>query len=453
MRVHILGVSGTFMAALAFLARDAGFDVTGSDEHCYPPMSDLLSEKGIQWTEGYEDCSHMLKADAVIVGNAMKRGMTVIETLLDTDIPYFSGPEWLAQHILPRYRVMAVSGTHGKTTTTSMLAHILFEAGLEPGFLIGGVAANFNTSARLGTGEWFVIEADEYDTAFFDKRPKFMHYRPEIAILNNLEFDHADIYANLGEIQKQFHYLLRTIAPKGLVIAPKSDQALQEVMARGVYSHCEHLSLDGDATWCAELLDSSGQAFRVLHHGKQVAEIHWSLIGQFNIENALAAFAASARAGVKPEIAAKALESFIPVKRRLEVKSKRHDICIYDDFAHHPTAINKTIQALKASGRHQRILVVLEFASHTMRTGVHQKTLVHVFDDVDAAYFLKPAEFSLESLSPQWQFSHQILETTDDIVEAIGQDARAGDAVLVMSNRGFEGIHQRLAQRLDQRFS
>ncbi|PJD90601.1 MAG: UDP-N-acetylmuramate:L-alanyl-gamma-D-glutamyl-meso-diaminopimelate ligase [Legionella sp.] len=453
MRLHVLGVSGTFMSALAFLAKDAGFEVTGSDANCYPPISDLLTEKGIQWTEGYDDCTDMLQADMVIVGNAMKRGIPVIERLLDAGIPYSSGPEWLAQHILSRYRVIAVAGTHGKTTTTSMVAHILSEAGLEPGFLIGGVAVNFNSSSRLGRGEWFVIEADEYDTAFFDKRPKFMHYRPEVAILNNLEFDHADIYANLEDIKKQFHYLLRTVPPKGVVIYPKADQALNEVMAQGVYSSSETLSVNDSATWRAELVDPSGCSFHVWHEDEIVATVNWSLIGQFNVENGLAAIAASVRAGVQPSVAAKALERFLPVKRRLEVKSDRHGVYIYDDFAHHPTAIAKTIQALKNSDRHQRVLVVLEFASHTMRLGVHQTALMHAFDQVDAAYFLQPEQFSLTSLSSHWHFPHHILATTADIVAAVSQEVRPGDAVLVMSNRGFDNIHQRLTQRIDDKFA
>ena len=453
MRLHVLGIGGTFMSALAFLARDAGFTVTGNDANCYPPISNLLQEKGIVWTEGYDNCDDMLKADVVIVGNAMKRGIPIVERLLDTKIPYFSGPEWLAQHILSRYRVIAVAGTHGKTTTTSMIAHILAQAGLEPGFLIGGVAVNFNSSACLGKGSWFVIEADEYDTAFFDKRPKFMHYRPEIAVLNNLEFDHADIYANLAEIQKQFHYLLRTVPAKGLVLMPQADEALQEVIQQGLYCERQELSIGGNAAWRAELLEASGRSFQVYFQNKLVATVNWSLIGQFNIENALAAMAASVRAGVEPEVAAHALESFIPVKRRLEVKAEINGISIYDDFAHHPTAISKTIHALKSSARHKRILAVLEFGSHTMKMGVHQKALERTFDEVDGAYFLRPELFSLDSVSTHWSFPHKICNNTADIVQALGEVAKPGDAILVMSNRGFDNIHQRIAQEISTKFA
>ncbi len=448
MRLHVLGIAGTFMSALAFLARDAGFEVSGSDANCYPPISDMLQDRGIVWTEGYDDCENMLTADAVITGNAMKRGMPVIERLLDAKIPYFSGPEWLAQHILSRYKVIAIAGTHGKTTTTSMVAHILSEAGFEPGFLIGGVAANFNRSFCLGSGSWFVIEADEYDTAFFDKRPKFMHYRPDIAVLNNLEFDHADIYANLAEIQTQFHYLLRTIPSQGLVIMPQSDQALQEVVQKGLYCKRQELSIGGNSIWQAKLLEPSGSAFEIFFQNEWVASVQWSLLGQFNVENALAAFAASIAAGVAPELAAKALESFMPVKRRLELKYEYNGICIYDDFAHHPTAIAKTIQALKNSARHQRVVIVLEFASNTMKTGVHQAAMVSAFNDADMAFFLKPEQFSLEKLTHHWKFAHEICETTEEIVNKVADAVQPGDAILIMSNRGFDNIHQRLAQHI-----
>lgn len=446
--LHILGIAGTFMSALALLARALGFRVTGSDTNCYPPVSDLLIDHGIQWTEGYDDVRMALAADCVIVGNAIKRGMPVMEAVLNANKPYISGPQWLAEHVLNRYRVIAVAGTHGKTTTTAMLTHILNCAGLEPGFLIGGVAPNLNTSAKLGLGDWFVIEADEYDSAYFDKRPKLMHYHPEVAILNNLEFDHADIYPNLQAIQQQFHYYLRTIPSKGWVIKPQHDRHLNEVLTQGLYSQLEEFGLDSDATWRAQLIDSSGSAFFVVHQGQKVAEVHWNLIGQFNVENALAAMAASHKAGVSATLAAEALSSFTPIKRRLEVKASEQGVVIYDDFAHHPTAIRKTIDALKASGRHQRIFVVMEFASYTMRTGVHQETLEAALSGVEAVYMLKPDGFDLTSLAQSWQFPHFILDSVDEIVEHVIPILCPGDAVLVMSNRGFASIHALLTHRL-----
>lgn len=453
MHLHILGLSGTFMSALALLAREAGFKVTGSDANCYPPISDLLTANGISWTEGYEDSAQALQADCIVVGNAIKRGMPVIEAVLAAGKPYISGPQWLAEHILPRYKVMAVAGTHGKTTTTSMLAFILEHAGMKPGFLIGGVATDFNTSARLGKGEWFVIEADEYDTAFFDKRPKFMHYRPRVAILNNLEFDHADIYPNLAAIQQQFHYLLRTVPNNGLVIKPRDDAALNEVIAQGVFSPVADIGLAHDAAWRAELKDDMGSSFYVYHDGKHVAEVNWSLIGQFNVENGLAALAASFYAGVKPTIAAAALEQFTPVKRRLEVKSNAHGVTVYDDFAHHPTAIAKTVNALKQSRRHKRIIAVMEFASYTMRSGVHVNEMSHALDGVDEAYVLNPTQFSHETITTHWQFPHYVLSDTAAIVDAVANRVQSGDAVLVMSNRGFDNIHQQLTEKINQQLT
>ncbi|KTD49148.1 UDP-N-acetylmuramate-L-alanyl-gamma-D-glutamyl- meso-diaminopimelate ligase [Legionella quinlivanii] len=450
MHLHILGISGTFMSALALLAREAGFTVTGSDANCYPPISDLLEAKGIDWVEGYDDASMALKADCIIVGNAIKRGMPVLEAILDADKPYTSGPQWLAEHILSRYRVLAVAGTHGKTTTTSMLAHILDQAGLEPGFLIGGVAPNFNTSNRLGKGKWFVIEADEYDSAYFDKRPKLMHYRPEIALLNNLEFDHADIYANLEAIQQQFHYYLKTIPAKGIVLKPRDDAALNAVVEQGVFSRLEELALNGDAQWRAELLEETGRAFRVWHHGKIVAEVNWPLIGRFNVENGLAAIAASSHTGVNPVDAARALESFRPVKRRLEVKSDQNGITVYDDFAHHPTAISKTIHALKNSQRHKRITVVLEFASYTMKMGVHGDKIRDALQEADNVIILKPQHFNLDDLVKSWNFSYKILPTSTEIVNEVATNCQAGDAILVMSNRGFDNIHQQLTAAIAQ---
>ncbi len=452
MHLHILGISGTFMSAVALLAKAAGFKVSGCDANCYPPISDLLTAQGIQWIEGYEVNPEALEADCVIIGNAIKRGMPVLEAVLDAGKKYYSGPQWLAENILTRYRVLAVAGTHGKTTTTSMLAFILQQAGLNPGFLIGGVATNFNSSACLGRGDWFVIEADEYDSAFFDKRPKFMHYQPELAILNNLEFDHADIYSNLAAIQQQFHYFMKTIPAKGLVLKPRDDAALNEVLAQGLYSSLEEFSLTGNADWRAELLDDSGQAFRVWHKGVSVAEVNWPLIGEFNVENGLAALAASFHAGVNLKIAAKALSEFKPVKRRLELKSARHDITIYDDFAHHPTAIAKTIKALKQSKRHQRILVVLEFASYTMRAGVHAATIGDALKEVDGAFILNTNNFNLTELVKNWTFPCQLFPSTPAIIATLTTLVKPGDAVLVMSNRSFDNIHQLLAKEIDLKF-
>lgn len=448
MHLHILGIGGTFMSALALLAREAGFKVTGCDANCYPPVSNLLQAKQVEWTEGYEESELALKADCVIVGNAIKRGMPVIEAVLNAGKNYTSGPQWLAENILSRYRVLAVSGTHGKTTTTSMLAFILQQAGKQPGFLIGGVAPNFNTSAFLGQGDWFVIEADEYDSAFFDKRPKLMHYQPEVAILNNLEFDHADIYTDLAAIQQQFHYYLKTIPSKGVVIKPRDDAALNAVLERGIFSTVEDLAFSEKATWRAELLHENGQSFRVWHKDKAVAEVNWPLIGQFNIENGLAAIAASSHAGVDPKEAARALAEFKPVKRRLEVKSNRHDITIYDDFAHHPTAITKTVAALKQSGRHRRIFVVLEFASYTMKTGVHAVAMAEALAPVDGAYVLQP-QFDLANVAKDWTCPHQIFPNTAEIIKALVAKVQPGDAVLIMSNRGFDNIHQQLIVAVD----
>lgn len=447
MHVHVLGIGGTFMSAIALFARQLGLKVTGSDVNCYPPISDLLHQEGIHWTEGYEDSREALQADMIIVGNAMKRGMPVIEAMLDAKKPYRSGPQWLAENVLSQYRVLAVAGTHGKTTTTSMLAYILESAGLAPGFLIGGIASHFNTNARLGHGDWFVIEADEYDCAFFDKRPKFMHYHPECAIYNNLEFDHADIYSDLAAIQQQVHYFLKTIPPSGLLIYPRDDKALQQVIARGVYSHAETMACTGQTDWRLELLNDAASHFQILHQETVVAEIHWNLIGQFNAENAMAALAASTYAGVQPAVAARALEQFKPVKRRLEVRMDAHDIVLLDDFAHHPTAIEKTILALRKQKRFQRIVVLVELASQTMRMGVHGENLVRALAHADDVYILTSEP------SSTWPNAWLVSDNQALLVKAMSEAAQKGDALLVMSNRSLESVHTALINALTQQFS
>ncbi len=492
MHIHVLGIGGTFMSALAILARELGHEVTGSDLNCYPPVSTLLADKQIVWTEGYEDCRQALQADLVVIGNAIKRGMPVLEAVLNAGKRYISGPQWIAEEVLSKYRVLAIAGTHGKTTTTSMLAHILSVAGLEPGFLIGGVAPNFGTSAHLGRGKWFVIEADEYDSAFFDKRPKMIHYHPEVAVINNLEFDHADIYTSLEAIQLQFHYYLKTIAGKGLLLTPRDDQAIHEVLEKGVFCAQETFALEapqplgglltaitiqkplirpagtfspcpgrrendgsyleGSATWRAEIVDEGGSHFRIWQQDKAVAEVKWSLIGRFNVENGLAAIAASHRAGVPVQEAAVALQSFQAVKRRLEVKFSQYGVTVYDDFAHHPTAIAKTVEALKRSGKHARVLVVLEFASNTMRSGVHVAKMPSALADVDYAFFLQPAHFDLEKQAQSWHCDYEILPVSASIVKRVAEKVQSGDAVVIMSNRGFDNIQQPIVAAIEKRF-
>ncbi|OGV39500.1 MAG: UDP-N-acetylmuramate:L-alanyl-gamma-D-glutamyl-meso-diaminopimelate ligase [Legionellales bacterium RIFCSPHIGHO2_12_FULL_42_9] len=453
MHIHILGIGGTFMSALAILARQLGHEVTGCDVNCYPPVSDLLTDQNIAWTAGYDDCQDALRADLVVVGNVIKRGMPVLEAVLNSSQRYMSGPQWIAEEVLPKYRVLAVAGTHGKTTTTSMIAHVLFEAGLEPGFLIGGVAPNFGTSARLGEGNWFVIEADEYDSAFFDKRPKMIHYHPIVAILNNLEFDHADIYPNLEAIKLQFHYYLKTVQSTGVVLKPRDDKALNEVIQKGVFCNLEEFALDGEATWRAEIVDECGSHFYVWQQNKRVAEVKWPLIGRFNVENGLAAISACHHAGVSVEVAASALGSFKPVKRRLEVKLDNHGIVVYDDFAHHPTAIAKTVEALKHSGKHQRVLVVLEFASNTMRSGIHLSSMPAALAEADLTFFLKPTQFDLEKYAQNWHSCYEMLSVSSMIVKRVADEVRKGDAVVIMSNHGFDNIHQDIVTAINRRFN
>lgn len=449
-KIYILGISGTFMSGLAIIAKEAGFDVSGCDANCYPPVSDLLKAKGISCQEGYDVNDAFLQADEIVVGNAMKRGMPILEAMLSSKKPYMSGPQWLYENVLRHYQVIAISGTHGKTTTTSMIAHVLDEAGLKPGFLIGGVAPNFQTNARLGAGGYFVIEADEYDTAFFDKRPKLMHYHPEIAVLNNLEFDHADIYPDLKAIEQQFHYYLKTIPAEGVVLKPRDDEALNRVIAQGVFSRLESMAFNGQADWRAVLLDESGSHFEIWKQQQHVATVNWSLIGRFNVENGLAAFAASMHAGVDADQAAKALSHFQSVKRRLELKGSVQGISVYDDFAHHPTAMMKTIHALKNSGRHQRIWVLFEFGSYTMKTGVHTTQMAQALQEADKVLVLEPNGFSLKDTTRNWSFDYEVMPSTQAMIDGVLHQSKAGDAVLIMSNRGFENLHERLMDALKE---
>src|SRR5580700_8270024 len=398
MHVHILGIAGTFMAGVVALAKAAGHRGTGSDQNVYPPMSSQLQALGIEFVEGFEASQLTPRPDVVIVGNVMTRGQPVIEALLESDIAQSSGPEWLAREILKGRWVLAVAGTHGKTTTASLLAWILERAGREPGFLIGGAPANFEVSARLGRAPFFVIEADEYDTAFFDKRAKFVHYRPRTAILNNLEYDHADIYADVAAIRRQFNQLLRTVPGGGRLIVNGEDAELAATLSMGCWTPREEFALaprDGgaDAEWSANIApESAAGRFTVLCRGQAVAEVSWPLLGEHNVMNALAAIAAARHAGVAPARAAQALGAFLGVKRRMEIRGVVDGVTVYDDFAHHPTAIATTLEGLRARVAGARIIAVLEPRSNTMKLGVHREQLAPALELADRTWFLHSAE-------------------------------------------------------------
>jgi UDP-N-acetylmuramate: L-alanyl-gamma-D-glutamyl-meso-diaminopimelate ligase len=448
MHLHILGICGTFMGGVALLARALGHRVTGSDANVYPPMSTQLKAAGIELMQGY-DASHLDPApDVVVVGNAMKRGIPAVEYMLDAGLPYVSGPQWLAEHLLAGRHVLAVSGTHGKTSTSSMLAWILEDAGLAPGFLIGGVPQDFGVSARLGAGRHFVVEADEYDTAFFDKRSKFVHYRPRTLVINNLEFDHADIFDDLAMIQRQFHHLVRTVPGTGLITYPAGEPAVDAVLAMGAWTPLASIGEGGD--WSAEWLAEDASAFRVLAPGGDSAELRWELTGAHNVQNALSAMAAAAHVGVAPAQSAAALGRFQGVKRRMELRGEVRGVRVYDDFAHHPTAIATTLAGLRRRVGDARIIAVLEPRSNTMRLGVHAAALADSLAAADRVEVYAPAELDWDAAAVLAPLGERLRVATavGDIVAALGAEARPGDHVLVMSNGGFGGIHQRLLDAL-----
>jgi UDP-N-acetylmuramate: L-alanyl-gamma-D-glutamyl-meso-diaminopimelate ligase len=437
------------MAGIAAIARAAGHRVTGADRGVYPPMSDQLAALGIDVIEGYESDQLKLKPDVVIVGNVMSRGIPVVEALLNSSIPYASGPEWLAREVLRSQRVIAVAGTHGKTTTTSLLAHMLEHAGMNPGFLIGGVPCDFDVSARLGGGDVFVIEADEYDTAFFDKRAKFLHYRPEIQIINNLEFDHADIYPDLGAIQNQFHQLVRALPSAGRLIVPAVDSAIHAVLERGCWTPVETFSSDlaegADWTGCC----GPNGTFELAESGKPRGHRSWCMTGNYNAENAVAALLAARAAGVATDKALDAIGLFGGVKRRLEQRGVFGGVTLYDDFAHHPTAIRRTIAGLRAENSEGRLLVVLEPRSNTMKLGIHRDTLGGALEGADAVWIYRPSglDWDLEA-TVDGVAAAQVHDDTAGIVSAAAAAARPGDRLIVMSNGGFENIHARLESAL-----
>jgi UDP-N-acetylmuramate: L-alanyl-gamma-D-glutamyl-meso-diaminopimelate ligase len=450
MHIHILGICGTFMGGIALIARELGHTVTGSDANVYPPMSTQLEAAGIGLMEGYE-AAHLDPApDQVVVGNALSRGNPAVEYMLDRGLPYTSGPQWLADNLLRERWVLAVAGTHGKTTTSSMLAWILDQAGLDPGFLIGGVPRNFGRSARLGSAPFFVIEADEYDTAFFDKRSKFVHYRPRTLVMNNLEFDHADIFDDLEAIQRQFHHLVRTVPGGGLIVTPLADGNLHEVLDMGCWTPVEHFAPDIEAGWHAASWAADGSAFDVVCETSRVGRVEWSLSGMHNVANALAALAAARHAGVPPALAVEALCRFDNVSRRMELRGEAGGVKVYDDFAHHPTAIATTLHGLRARVGGERILAVLEPRSNTMRMGVHAAQLAGSLALADHVWVYAPPGLAwdpartLGDLGPRLH----LCTTVQDLVDQLSAQAIAGDSVLVMSNGGFEGIHRRLLDAL-----
>lgn len=447
MRIHILGICGTFMGGLALIAKQQGHEVSGSDEAVYPPMSTMLEENGIKVLQGY-DAKHLEPApDCVVIGNALSRGNKAVEQVLARGLPYISGPQWLAENVLSHCWVLAVAGTHGKTTTSAMLAWILEYAGLNPGFLIGGVPISFGVSARFTESPFFVIEADEYDSAFFDKRSKFLHYRARTLILNNLEFDHADIFPDLEAIKKQFQYLLRIVPNNGLVIYPPQDNNLSDVIKRGCWTQ---VTTFGQGMWQAKNCSEDGSKFDVFYENKKQGTVNWSLIGQHNIHNALAAIAAAQHAGVLVEQAIEALKNFRNVKRRMEIKGRLQDVTVYDDFAHHPTAIATTLSGLRKKVGNARIIAIVEFGSNTMKAGFHQDELHAAFIDADFIALLRPekAEWNIDELSAELPKPARVYPTVDSIVDDVILNACVGDHVLVMSNKSFGGIHEKLLAAL-----
>ena len=438
------------MAGIALIAKQQGHEVTGSDTNVYPPMSTQLQKQGITIKEGYEPSQLIPTPDVIIVGNTMKRGMPMVEYILDNNLPCISAPQWLYENVLQERWVLAVAGTHGKTTTTSMLAWILEYAGLNPGFLIGGIPKNFPVSARLGAEPFFVIEADEYDTAFFDKRSKFVHYHPRTAILNNLEFDHADIFADLAAIQKQFHQLIRTIPSNGMLICPNDDANIKVTLEMGCWTPVEYFGADG-ATWEARDVAEDGSTFTIYCENHLQEKVEWSLLGQHNVRNALAAIAAARHVGVPAKQAIAALNEFEGVKRRLEIRGKINGVTVYDDFAHHPTAITMTVAGLRHRVGAARIIAVLELGSYTMRTGVHRDAIAPALKDADIVLFALPKgeDWGVAKIAESLSRPAQAFAKIENIIDEIIKIKREGDHVLIMSNTGFDGMHQKLLDALN----
>jgi UDP-N-acetylmuramate: L-alanyl-gamma-D-glutamyl-meso-diaminopimelate ligase len=449
MHIHILGICGTFMGGIAALARAAGHRVTGCDQNVYPPMSDQLRALDIELIQGYDPKQLQLNPDVVVVGNVMSRGNELVEALLDSAIPYTSGPEWLARHVLQYRWVLAVAGTHGKTTSTSMLMWILEYAGCKPGFLVGGVPGNFDATARLGDGPHFVVEADEYDTAFFDKRAKFVHYRPRTVILNNLEHDHADIYPDVAAIQWQFHQLLRMTPRSGCVVTNGSDANLEATLRMGCWSGVERFAFAprDNVGWYASLPDGGdGSRFDVVHNGQSIGTVEWDMLGKHNVENAIAAIVAARHAGVTPATAVDALKQFQGVRRRMELRGVVNGITVYDDFAHHPTAIATTLDGLRRKVGQARIVAVLEPRSNTMKLGTHSAALPQSLAQADRVWMYQGPDVKWDVAGAVASLGSKVSVATniDALVDKLKVELKSGDHALIMSNGGFGGIHAKL---------
>jgi len=444
--LHILGICGTFMGGIAAIAKAAGYRVTGCDANVYPPMSDQLRSLGIELTEGFDEGQIKLRPDVWVIGNVVTRGNPLMEAILDRGERYVSGPQWLAEQVLSGKHVLAIAGTHGKTTAAAMLAWVLERAGRSPGFLIGGVPMDFPVSARHTGSPLFVIEADEYDTAFFDKRSKFVHYRPRTAVLNNLEFDHADIFDDLASIERQFHHLVRTVPRAGRVIVNGSDEALKRVLTQGVWSPVEWFAAPG--AWQAGPLDAEG-GFEIAWEGKPVGRVRWQLLGEHNQLNALAVVAAARHAGVDPAAAIEALGAFSGVRRRMQVRGEARGVTVYDDFAHHPTAIRTTVEGLRQRVGRSRILAVLEPRSNTMKRGIMKDALPSSLREADRIYVYSAGlGWDAPALFAPLGARARCEESLEALVTAVAEEARPGDHVVVMSNGGFGGIHDKLLVRL-----
>ncbi|MBO1924226.1 UDP-N-acetylmuramate:L-alanyl-gamma-D-glutamyl-meso-diaminopimelate ligase [Thiomicrorhabdus sp. 6S3-12] len=452
MKIHILGIAGTFMGGIAQLAKAKGDQVSGSDKAIYPPMSTQLEQAGINVVDDEDTAFLQEEPDCVVIGNAKSRGQTTVEATLNAQQKYLSGPQWLAENILQDRWVVAVAGTHGKTSTSSMVAWILQDAGLDPGFLIGGVPENFGVSARLGSSPFFVVEADEYDTAFFDKRSKFVHYHPRTCVLNNLEFDHADIFDSLKDIQRQFHHLVRTVPQNGLIVMPKEDQALQEVIDQGCWTPIERQG--GGAEWSFRLYQEDGSEFEVLYKGSCLGSVKWPLTGLHNVRNALSAIAAAVHCGVPARIAVEALCRFKGIRRRMTLVGETCGIRIYDDFAHHPTAIETTLKGARQSmlkeSEDGRLIAVFEPRSNTMRMGIHAQTLPDAFADADAVFAFIDPQWNWQLAAENFSQPLQVADSYQALLQKLQRFLEPGDRVVIMSNGAFDGIHQKLLDALGQ---